>query len=71
MNAITPRRLGYSLVALEMLITLAISTVWLFTGIFAAMSALWGGLVAVFPNLYFAHRFFATTNASQVTRIIR
>ncbi len=65
------RKLGYSLVALQMLITVAISAMWFFAGRGAAVSALLGGSAAVFPNLYFVYRFFATTHARQATRIIR
>jgi len=66
-----PRQQAYRLVALQMGVAGILAIAWLFSGGVAAISALLGGLAAVLPGLYFAHRFFATTHARQAEKIIK
>ncbi len=71
MYGTSPRQQAFRLVALQMLVVIVIATGWMLEGWFAATSALLGGTAAVLPSLYFAYRFFATTQARKVERIIR
>ena len=70
MNGNSPRQQAYRLVMLQMIVAVAVSIVWLISGWIAAVSALLGGAAVVLPNLYFAYRLFAVTQARQVQRII-
>lgn len=71
MMGVAPRQQALNLVALQLLVVVVITLIWLVNSWIAAVSALLGGLSVVLPNLYFAFRFFATTQARQVNRIIR
>lgn len=70
-QGISPRQQAYYLVALQTVAAGIVAIGWLCSGWVAAISALLGGLSAVLPSFYFAHRFFATTHARQGGRIIR
>jgi ATP synthase protein I len=71
MSGLSPRQQALRLVAAQTLMAVIIAIGWLFTGWVAFLSALLGGIAAVLPSFYFARRFFATTDARKVERIIR
>ncbi|MBS0352117.1 MAG: ATP synthase subunit I [Proteobacteria bacterium] len=66
-----PHQFAYRLIALQAGVVLIVAAGWLLAGVPSAVSALLGGLAAILPCLYFAHRFFSATHARQVNRIIR
>ncbi len=66
-----PHQFAYRLICLQAGVALILVIGWVFAGFSAAVSALLGGLAAILPSLYFAHRFFSATHARQVNRIIK
>lgn len=71
MYGISPRQQAFRLVAMQMLVVIGIAVGWCLNSRWSVLSALLGGLAVVLPSLYFAYRFFATTQARKVERIIR
>ena len=65
------RRSAWRFILVQSLVAVAVTLLWFFAGSFAALSALFGGLVAVVANTYFALQVLAFTGAQAAGKIVR
>lgn len=69
LNAIRSVAFGY--IYMQIVVILIITALlYLLSNVIIAFSFLWGGIICIIPNLYFAHKLFARTGAQATQQII-
>lgn len=65
------RSLAFSYVYAQAIVILSVAVLLYFFGSSnTALSFLWGGMICILPNAYFAHKLFARTGATATRQII-